>query len=292
MSFLTTLAVDDLESLLDGSLSLLVPHNLHAVHRADERILASFRVSELDGLRAGLVGDQAVDLASLIRVGLLVHGEAHELMRREVLVEPAQGVLRESLPVAVCTSDQVSACGRVSHLIGVPDRLQAGVSNVLGRAGDSNDVWHVLVASFEAVGSVLLPLPRLLVIENAKLDVVNRERASNNGDLAIKECSDLVTLLNIVLVRSDGDDLVSCDAVFFDPFLQVIRIFLRVSILEGDGIRVSGGSISFDHFYLNNDTQTFLYLICKSSDLVHSNRFQQNNLDTLINFDSFIITFL
>ena len=256
MAFLTTLAVDDLESLLDSSLGLLVSHNLHAEHRADERILASFRVSDLDGLGTGLVGDQAADLASLIRVGLLVHGEAHELMGRQVLVEPPQGVLRESLPVTVCTSDQVSAGGRVTHLIGVPDRLQAGVSNVLGRAGDSDDVWHVLVASSEAVGSALLPLPRLLVIEIVKLDVVNRERASNNGGLAIKECSDLVTLLDIVLVRSDGDDLVSCDAVIFDPIQQVIRILLRVRILEDDGIRVSGGSISFDHFYLNNDTQT------------------------------------
>ena len=208
------------------------------------------------------MGDQAADFASLVRVGLFVHGEAHELMRWEVLVEPPQAVLRESLPVAVGTSDQVSAGGWVSHLIGVPDGLQTSVTNVLGRARDSDDVGNVFVDS-ESTSSGLLPLPRLLALATANLDVVDRAGASNDGGLAIKECSDLVTLLNIVLVRSDGDDLVFCDAVVFYPFLQVLRIFLRVSILENDAIRVCRGSTSLDHFYLNNDdTQTFLDLIC------------------------------
>ena len=66
MAFLTTLAVDDLESLLNDALCLLVPQALHAVHRADERILASLRVSELDGVGTGLVADQAADCASLV----------------------------------------------------------------------------------------------------------------------------------------------------------------------------------------------------------------------------------
>lgn len=220
VAFLTSLAVDELDSLVDGSLSLLVTHHFHAVNRADERVFASFRVRESHRVGPSLVGDQGVDLAGLIWMSLLVHGHAHELMRRDVVVEPLQGVLRESLPISITTAHVVSARGGVAHLIGIPDGLAPGVANVLGGATDGNDVRHEIV-DLEVVSVMLLLFPRLLVLESVKLDVVEWSGTGYNGSLAIKECQDLVTLLDVVLVGGDGDDLVPGDVVFSDPCLQV-----------------------------------------------------------------------
>ena len=216
MAFLTTLEVYDLKSLVDGLLGFLGPHNFKGVHSTDKRIFASFRVREFHRVGSSLVSDQTVDLASLIWMSLLMHGQTHELVRWEVFVEPLQGVLCESLPVCISTADEMSGRCRIAHLIGVPHGLASGVSNVLGRARDCYDIRLVLV-DLDGVDGSLLLLPRMLVLETIELDVVKWIGAVYNGFLAIKECRNLLAILNIVLVGGDGDDLVPCDVIFSDP---------------------------------------------------------------------------
>ena len=153
-------------------------------------------------------------------MSLLVHGDADKLMRGKVIVEPLQGVRRESLPVSISTTDQMSACEGVAHLIGIPGGLAPGSSNVFRRAGDRNDVRHMFV-DLKSVSSGLLLIPRILVVERVELDVVDWAGTVDNGFLTIEEYQNLVTLLDIVLIGGDRDDLVPCDVVFSDPCLQV-----------------------------------------------------------------------
>ena len=134
MAFLATLAVDDLESSGDGSISLLVAHDFHRVHTgADERVVGSACLRKSLRARSGLMSDQRANFASLVGMLLLIHRHANELVRREVVVEPLLDLASQSLPVAISASHGVRKCLRVAHLVGVPHGLAASVSDILRR---------------------------------------------------------------------------------------------------------------------------------------------------------------
>mgnify|MGYP000194427489 CR=1 FL=1 len=105
MALLTALTVDDLDSLSDGALCLVMMHDFHRVYRTDERIFSRLRLPELLDCTAGLVCDESSDFASLVGVRLLEHGHREELMRWQVLIEPFQRVVGTLLPVTVASAD-------------------------------------------------------------------------------------------------------------------------------------------------------------------------------------------
>lgn len=117
-----------------NSRGLFAAHDLHLVQvsLADKVVFASFRVLESLGVRASSMGDQRTNFASLVWVSFLKHSNAHKLVRWEVLVKPLQGLVSQSLPVCISTTHEVRMSLRVAHLIGVPDCLASGASNVLG----------------------------------------------------------------------------------------------------------------------------------------------------------------
>ena len=53
------------------------------------------------------------------------------------------------------------------------------------------------------------------------MDIVHWAGPIDNGLLAVEEGKNLVALLDVVLVRSDRDNLVSGDLVVPDPLLQL-----------------------------------------------------------------------
>ena len=81
VAFLATLTIDDLQGLLHGTLSLLMPHNLHGVHRPHERVFARFCVSQAPGVGTRLMRDERANSAGLVGMRLLKHGQADKLVR-------------------------------------------------------------------------------------------------------------------------------------------------------------------------------------------------------------------
>ena len=218
MAFLATLAVDDLKSQVDSTGGFFVANDLHPVNGADEVVLACLSIGELRWAATSFVGDHGADFTSLVRMSLLEHSHADELMGRDVLVEPHNGILCESLPVGVTAGDDMRVSSGVAHLIGVPSGLATSTSDVLRGTRDRNEV-RLAAVHLEVVGGLLLLLPGLLVVEAVELDVVNWASTTDDGLLAVEECQHLVAFLDIVLVRGDGDDLVSSEVVFTDPCL-------------------------------------------------------------------------
>lgn len=83
-----------------------------------------------------------------------------------------------------------------------------------------------------------MTIPRPLVVERVKLDVVERGSAVHNGEVAIEECQHLVAFLNISLVGSDGNNLVPSQLLFTDPCLQVARVSRRIGPSKDNAVSV------------------------------------------------------
>lgn len=238
MAFLATLAVDDLESSADGSISLLVAHDFHRVHTsADEIVLVSARLRKSLRVRSGLVSDQRANFASLVGMLFLIHRHANELVRREVVVKPLVDLLSQLLPVAISASQGLGKRLRVAHLDGVPHGLAAGASDILGCTRHGDEIWFATLDS-ESIGGLLLFLPRLLVVERVELDIVARASAVHDGYLSVEECQNLISILNIVLVGCDGNNLVPSQVLVPDPLLQVASISQRVGPREDHAVYV------------------------------------------------------
>lgn len=246
VAFLATLTVDDLQGLLHGTLSLLVPHHLHRVHRPHERVFARFRVSQAPGIGTRLMRDERANPAGLVGMRLLKHGQADKLVRWQVVVEPFERVHGKLGPVGITTRDEVRVCVGMSHLIRVPAGLAAGRTDVLGRARDGDDVRGAIL-HLEVIDTGLLLLPRLLIVEGVELDIVDWAGPIDNGSLAVEEGEHLVALLDVVLVRSDRDNLVSGELVVPDPLLQLTGVCHCVSTLEDLKVRISARSTVLDH---------------------------------------------
>ena len=71
----------------------------------------------------------------------------------------------------------------------------------------------------ELVCCLELSLPRLLVVERVKQDIVQRQGLSLNRALSVEQGQDVVALLDIGLVGCDGDDLVPPQFLAADPGL-------------------------------------------------------------------------
>ena len=98
---LAAASVHDVESLLDGALGCLVPHNIHRVETTHGEGLPGGGAGEHDWGGAGRVGHEGGDLPSAVRMRLFVHRHAPELMRGDIAAEPLADLLREGVPVAV-----------------------------------------------------------------------------------------------------------------------------------------------------------------------------------------------
>ena len=256
MAFLATLTIDDLEGLLNGSLSFLVSHSLHRVNRAYERVFASFRVRKFSWVRSGLVGDQCADLARLVWMSLLEHCQTQKLVWRKVVIQPLERVHGKLRPVTISSSNHMGASIWMTHLIGVPCCLATGRTDILGCARNWNDI-RLTVLDHERIRRGLLLFPWLLVVEGVELDIVDWACTIDNWSLAIKDCQHLVAFFDVVLIRSDGYDLVPGQLIVPDPFLQLFWISHCISTLEDHDIRISARSTVLDHrqeFKLINDT--------------------------------------
>ena len=108
--------------------------------------------------------DERGDPACLVGMRLLKHGQADQLVRWHVVVEPFERVHGELGLVGVASCDEVRACVGVAHLIRVPAGLAAGRADVLGRARDRDDVRGAFL-HLEVIHAGLLLFPRLLIVE-------------------------------------------------------------------------------------------------------------------------------
>lgn len=71
------------------------------------------------------------------------------------------------------------------------------------------------------ISGLLLLLPRLLVVKRIELDVIDGAGAGDDREFAVEKDENLVSVLDVVLVRGDRDDLVSRQSVLTDPVLHV-----------------------------------------------------------------------
>lgn len=88
-------------------------------------------------------------------------------------------LVSEGIPVAVSGADDVGGSVLTSLIGGVPKGLATRVADVLGSATDTNDV-NLAAFVREAVDSLKLFLPTLLVVEGLELDVVQRSGSCND----------------------------------------------------------------------------------------------------------------
>ena len=122
---------------MDGAIGLLVAHDFHRVETlADERVVSSFRCRKFHGIRSSLMSDQRANFAGLVGMSLLKQAHAQKQVGRKVFVEPNLDFLGQSVPVAISAGHKVRVREDVASLVGVPDILEASVSDVLGRARD------------------------------------------------------------------------------------------------------------------------------------------------------------
>ena len=192
------------------------------------------------------MGDQCADLTRLIWMSLLEHGKTDELMGWQVVIQPPQCVDGQLGPVTIATGNQVRVSCGVTHLIGIPTSLATGRANVLGTASNRNDVGSAAF-DLERIGGCLLLFPALLIVEGVKLDIVDRTGAIDNRFLAVEERQHLITLLNVIFIGSDRDNLVFCQPIVSNPLLQLACISHRISTLEDLDIRISARSTVLDH---------------------------------------------
>ncbi len=86
------------------------------------------------------MGDDAVDLACVVRVGLFVERDANQLMRSDEVVQPGEHLIRKGVPVSVAAAEVAGVRVDAACLSGVPGSLAARVTNVFGGATDGEDV--------------------------------------------------------------------------------------------------------------------------------------------------------
>jgi len=240
VAFLTTAGVHDGQGLLGDHAGLLAAQAIELVDAGGGERTGSGRLRKSRGHGTGRVSDERADHASLVRVALLEEGDADELVRRDEVIEELLNVVGEAVPVSVSAIDKLGE--RLSHnaLRGVPDGLDAGVADSLGRAHDGDGIAGAVLGA-EGVGLLLKLGPGLLEVEGLNLNVVERTGAGLDRILAVKQ-NELVLRVHAVLdgdvtlVRGDGNDLVSAEFVAADELLQVRQVLLRVAADEVRGV--------------------------------------------------------
>jgi hypothetical protein len=101
-------------------------------------------LAELFGVFSGGVGDAAVNSLLAVNgfVGVLGLEERHvlELVGRDVLVDVAEALLGDSIPVAAGFLDVVEVGGFGDGGVGVPQDLVLDIHDVLGGVGNSDEI--------------------------------------------------------------------------------------------------------------------------------------------------------
>ena len=241
MTFLASTSVNHIEGSADSVLGHLRTNELHGVEAVSGQGGSSERLGQSLGLLTSSVGDDRANLARVVGVHLLVERQADQLMRRNKSVEPLVHLLCETLPVSVTAVDERGKVKNVRSVRGVPNGLAASTSDVLGRARDT-DGRNLTTRLLELVDSLELSIPRLLVAERVKLDVVQGHSLSLNRALSVEEGQNVVALLDIGFVGCDRDDLVPPQFLVADPGLQLAGIVNRVSAFKDLGASICGWS--------------------------------------------------
>jgi len=176
------------------------------------------------------VANDSVDIASIVWVSTLVERNTDQLMRGDVRVQPVLAVSCKSFPVTVATLNALGSLVVIDRAVGVPGSLAASVSDVLGSAGESDQI--AVSGSNEGVGGGELLLPGLDVVEHFKLDGVEGLLVLVDGLLAVIQAKDVVAILDVSLVSRDRDDLGSFELLIPDESLQLLSVLAGIAAAE------------------------------------------------------------
>jgi len=176
------------------------------------------------------VSNDSVDVASIVGVSTLVERNTDKLMGRNVRVQPVLAVTCKSFPVSVATLNALGSLVVIDLAVGVPGGLAAGVSDVLGGAGESDQID--IPGSNGRVSRLQLLFPGLDVVEHIKLDGVEGLLVLVDGLLAVVESKDVVAILDVSLVGRDRNDLVSLQLFNPDEILQILSVLAGIAAAE------------------------------------------------------------
>jgi len=140
VAFLATARINLTDREAGRLVDLISAHDSLGVDAASWQGRASGRGREPNGSGSSSVGHNAVDLTGVVGVRLLVQGNADELMRSNIGVEPVEDLVGQCVPVSIATADVGRESVDASRLASVPGGLAACVANVLWRAADRQDV--------------------------------------------------------------------------------------------------------------------------------------------------------
>jgi hypothetical protein len=177
-----------------------------------------FDLAELYGVFSASVGDAAVNglLAVNLFVGVLTLGERHvqELVGCNVLVDVAERLLDEGIPVTTGFLDVVELVLAAASGVGIPHNLVLDIHDVLGRLGNSDEINIGFREVLELLG---LGLPGLSLGELMELKSVERDCIQFYGLDAVEDSDEGLAILNLGLIHGYADDLVALELHRVDP---------------------------------------------------------------------------